>query len=260
MVLSRSRKTVLQILNLLVIYLFMIGAVAAQNKVVVVPMFDQKQIFTGVAKTGSTVCTTPGAGDHWVAISCANVGANLLGQDAETKVGAQQSPRFKDNANGTVTDRLTGLIWFADAFCAQTLTNWPTALAFVIELNSVGEMDSNDCGDTSNAGGHRNDWRLPNVKELQSLLNYGDHGSPYISDLAGTGHYTDNPPFTDLQVDSGYWSSTTYGVGTGPLVDDDFYDNAMRVNFDEAASDGTGKGVGTVTGAGEHVWAVRGGI
>ena len=40
---------------------------------------------------------------------------------------------------------------------------------FVAGINS----GINDCGDTSNVGFNQIDWRLPNVRELQSLVDYG---------------------------------------------------------------------------------------
>ena len=62
-------------------------------------------------------------------------------------------------------------------------------------------MNGNDCGDTSNAGVHQTDWRLPNIKELQSLIDIQNQ-SPALPD----GH-----PFSAI-VSNWYWSSTTYVV------------------------------------------------
>jgi len=230
----------------------------AQNKVVVIPMFEETTIYVGVAKTGNNYCTQPVAGNHWALQNCVSVAADISGQDGAFTAGAQAQPRFVDNANGTVLDKLTGLIWLKDTACANDIANWPTALLLVVELNSAGTMNSNSCGDLSNKGVHQADWRLPNIKELQSLLNYGDHGAPYISDLAGNGHYLDTPVFSNLVIDSAYWSSTTYGVGVSSITNDDFYDNALRVNFGNGVVDGTGKSTGVEFGVGENVWAVRG--
>jgi hypothetical protein len=38
--------------------------------------------------------------------------------------------------------------------------------------HSAGTMNSNNCLDTSNAGNHQTDWRLPNIRELLSLLDF----------------------------------------------------------------------------------------
>jgi len=56
------------------------------------------------------------------------------------------------------------------------------------------------CGlaDGSAAG----DWRLPNVKELQSLIDFGN-ASPALP----TGH-----PFSGVLQSADFWSSTTYAA------------------------------------------------
>ncbi|MCX6895220.1 MAG: DUF1566 domain-containing protein, partial [Verrucomicrobia bacterium] len=64
---------------------------------------------------------------------------------------------FRDNGNGTVSDRATGLMWAkADS---GTGMNWQAAFAWVQRKNAEKFL------------GH-DDWRLPNVKELQSILDY----------------------------------------------------------------------------------------
>jgi hypothetical protein len=71
------------------------------------------------------------------------------------------SPRFTDNINGTVTDNLTGLIWLKNANCFGV--QWTDA------LKDSGSLANGQCGltDGSTAG----QWRLPNVRELESLAN-----------------------------------------------------------------------------------------
>ena len=107
---------------------------------------------------------------------------------------AWPNPRFTDNSNGTVTDNLTGLIWlkYANAF---GLRNWATALTDCNTLNS-GEHGLID-------GSAEGDWRLPNVKELQSLIDFGNYDPALPS-----GH-----PFSGVRS-NGYWSSTTYAYNT----------------------------------------------
>ncbi|MEO5330685.1 MAG: DUF1566 domain-containing protein [Magnetococcus sp. YQC-5] len=115
--------------------------------------------------------------------------------DGDLKTGVVwPSPRFKDNGNGTVTDNLTGLIWLKNANCFNEQT-WDNALA------KANTLASGACGlsDGSGAG----DWRLPNRKELRSLVDYGR-----IDPALPTGH-----PFVGAQSD-GYWSSTTRADGT----------------------------------------------
>ena len=93
---------------------------------------------------------------------------------------AWPTPRFTDNGNGTVTDNLTGLIWTknANAFGQRT---WAEALSDANGLasGSAGLTDGSKAGD----------WRLPNVRELQSLVDYG-RSNPALP----AGH-----PFTNVQ-------------------------------------------------------------
>jgi hypothetical protein len=102
---------------------------------------------------------------------------------------AWPNPRFTDNVDGTVTDNLTGLIWLKNANCFTGVT-WANA------LSDCNLLASGSCGltDSSSAGY----WRLPNVKELLSLIDY-DNYNPALP----TGH-----PFTGVQSDF-YWSATT---------------------------------------------------
>jgi hypothetical protein len=106
---------------------------------------------------------------------------------------ASPTPRFTDNGNGTVTDNLTRLIWMknANAFGQQT---WDNA------LSTANNLKSGDAGLTD--GSKVGDWRLPNLRELQSLVDYGKYSPPL----------PDDHPFTDVVTggrDCYYWSSTT---------------------------------------------------
>ena len=137
---------------------------------------------TATAATGQNVCYNASG----TVISCTGTG-----QDGEYQLGATASPRFTDNSDGTVTDNLTSLIWLKNANCYGT-QNWTTS------LNSANTLASGSCGltDSSVAG----DWRLPNVRELASLVDYQTNPAPTLP----TGH-----PFTSV-VSNGYWSSTSY--------------------------------------------------
>jgi hypothetical protein len=116
---------------------------------------------------------------------------------------AWPNPRFTDNGNGTVTDNLTGLIWLKDANAFGSRT-WTNALTDCATLNN-GEHGLTD-------GSVEGDWRLPNVQELQSLIDYGRY-NPALCNAAGTGQWTSGNPFTGVQS-SYYWSSTTYAYST----------------------------------------------
>ena len=112
------------------------------------------------------------------------------GDDGDLMKGvAWPDPRFTDNGDGTVTDNLTGLIWLKNINCFGDRL-WSDA------LTDCNGLAGGSCGltDGSSAG----DWRLPNVKELLSLIDYGHYG-PALP----TGH-----PFTDM-MGGIYWSSTS---------------------------------------------------
>ena len=155
------------------------------------------------------------------------------GDDGDLEKGvALPNPRFTDNSNGTITDNLTGLIWLKNANCSASTRTWQGALDFVAGINNA----TNSCGDTSNAGFHQSDWRLPNVRELQSLVDYGQ----YLTTLSlPSGH-----PFTNFLAGS-YWSSTTQAGNTF---------NAWYVVFING-----GVGASDKTDDGRLVTAVRGG-
>jgi hypothetical protein len=103
---------------------------------------------------------------------------------------ADSQKSYTDNGDGTITDKRTGLMWVQDAtgigcFSGNTMS-WEVALSSCVNLAYAGY----------------DDWRLPNVKELMSLVVQDealDTGSlPLISE----------PPFQNT-VRNYYWTSTT---------------------------------------------------
>jgi hypothetical protein len=64
---------------------------------------------------------------------------------------------FKDNGDGTITDLATKLMWSKED--SKKGLSWKDALAWVQTQNAANYL------------GH-NDWRLPNTKELQSIVDY----------------------------------------------------------------------------------------
>jgi hypothetical protein len=115
-------------------------------------------------QTGQTTCSDTSG----TVITCSGTG-----QDGELQVGAAwPNPRFVDNGNQTVSDNLTGLIWTKDGNVIQArdpgfdtdrtagdgLVTWQHALDYIKKLNQENYL------------GH-NDWRLPNVIELESMVS-----------------------------------------------------------------------------------------
>jgi chitodextrinase len=173
-------------------------------------------------QTGQTACYS-GTG---AVIDCVNTG-----QNGELQKGAAwPSPRFTANADTTITDNLTGLAWApngdlmpsrdpgwdADKTPDDGMVTWQHALEYVAKLN------------TENYLGH-NDWRLPNRRELRSLVNYG---------VIDTVAWLNSQGFTGAQSVE-YWSSTSWAVNaryawyvyllSGYVIDDSNKDDAFSL-------------------------------
>ncbi len=113
------------------------------------------------------------------------------GDDGDWQQGVvSPEPRFVDNGDGTITDALTGLIWTKSASLGNSAMTWSSGLSYANALG--GGMDG--LTDGSVAG----DWRLPNVRELQSLTDYSNY-DPCLEN----GH-----PFVSVPV-AYYWTSST---------------------------------------------------
>jgi len=131
------------------------------------------------------------------------------GDDGDLHQGvAWPNPRFTDNGNGMVTDNLTGLIWLKNANCRDTVAGIPKIqgyLSWEQAITWTSNLASGDCGlsDGSTSG----DWRLPNREELESLIDFG-YLDPPLSNTAGTGHWSEGNPFSNVQK-AFYWSSST---------------------------------------------------
>lgn len=107
------------------------------------------------------------------------------GQDAEFRPGLPwPDPRFEPQGAELVLDRLTGLVWTRTASLGDFPMSWTQALDAVKLMNEEGAL------------GHA-DWRLPNRRELSSLVSHSHH-RPALP----AGH-----PFTVSQT--WYWTSTT---------------------------------------------------
>ena len=130
------------------------------------------------------------------------------GDDGDLQAGvAWPVPRFTDNHDGTVTDKLTGLIWLKDASCAELGPNGDGTAHWEPALEAATALASGRCGLTD--GSVAGDWRLPNINELHSLVDFL-FINPALSNAAGTGHWTEGDAFSGVQGgQTFYWSSTT---------------------------------------------------
>jgi hypothetical protein len=152
------------------------------------------------------------------------------GDDGDIQSGvAWPEPRFEDNGDGTVTDRLTGLVWAQDAgtptvnVCTGGKKSWGNALNYIACLNS-----NNYLG--------RNDWRLPNINEIEGLINCSE---------TNPAAWLNNQGFSNVQ--SYYYnSSTTFALDSNhELMADMAVGSVLEGN----------KGLAS----GYYVWPVRAG-
>ena len=112
---------------------------------------------------------------------------------------------FVDNGDGTITDNATNLMW-SEADSGEGM-DWEDALAWVQQKNEENYL------------GH-NDWRLPNAKELQSIVDYTRSpqttGSAAIDPVFEVTSIIDEVGQTNYPF---YWTSTTHveesGAGDG---------------------------------------------
>ncbi|MBW8192840.1 DUF1566 domain-containing protein [Neiella marina] len=113
---------------------------------------------------------------------------------------------YVDNGNDTVTDRSTGLMWAKND--SGKRMNWVEALAYADKADLAGY----------------DDWRLPNTKELQSLVDYDKTSFPAIN----TSFFNTSLRDFDSENNSYYfWTSTTQG---------DFKWTANYISFAQAWS------------------------
>jgi hypothetical protein len=144
--------------------------------------------------TGQTECYGAGEGK----VDCAST--DFPGQDGFYRKGCPPEERFADNGDGTVTDHCTGLTWQKET-PPETYT-WEQALQYCENLDLAGHAD----------------WRLPNLRELQSIVDYSRY-DPSIDPVFGT-------------ESSWYWSSSTYASDS---------DGAWCVFFDNGGVEGGDK-------------------
>lgn len=149
--------------------------------------------------TGQTKCYD----NSGYEIACPSPGSQLYGQDAQYS-GPQ--PAYHDNGNDTISDLNTGLMWQRSDTQNTGTRSW---------------ADANTYCNTATTGNH-SDWRLPTVKELFSLVDFG-RSNPAINT-----NY-----FPDCRA-SAYWSSEVYTFyGTDMAWSVDFTDGYV---FDDPVS------------------------
>ena len=163
-------------------------------------------------KTGQSVCYN----NSGIIIDCFGTG-----QDGELQSGKSwPSPRFLDNGDKTVTDLLTGLFWTQNANPASSTKNWQAGLDYIKTLNILNYLGYSD-------------WRLPNINELVSVVNWSQHpNNEWLNSLV----------FNSVQDQ--YWSSTSNSS------------SAWNLNMSDSLNSGPSNWSKNYA---YYVWPVRGG-
>lgn len=177
--------------------------------------------------------------------------------DGAIEAGATLS--YTDNGNGAITDNNTGLMWekkisrdnVVDAANLNDADNtYPWRGSCSISGAECGTDTDCPNGETCDAGdgqtpppngrtifewvaalnaanfGGYNDWRIPNIKEQQSIVNYGAHqpalDPAFHGGSCGAACTDLTDPACSCTKSANYWSATTY---------DDNPDRAWTVNY-----------------------------
>lgn len=109
-----------------------------------------------VVATGQSACS-----DNRTQISCPKEGEPFYGQDAQYDT---RGFSYTDNQDKTVTDNLTGLMWTQEV---------GDKMLYSQAVSSVDQIET---------GGY-DDWRLPTIKELFSLMNFNGTDPSGMQDM-----------------------------------------------------------------------------
>src|SRR5213593_554449 len=189
-------------------------------------------------RDASTGCPLPATGQT----TCWDSSRNVIpcagtGQDGELRKGAPLA--YVDNGNGTVTDLNTGLVWekLSDDGTVHDKDNLYTwADAFTAHVATLNGMSF---------AGHT-DWRLPNVRELQAIVDYQTINPAVASAFNNNCSRGCQATTCSCTASGDYWSSTS-------SVSDPW--NAWYVRFSYGRVDAFGRSDGKSGAA--YVRAVR---
>jgi hypothetical protein len=152
--------------------------------------------------------------------------SEIPGDDGDTTSGVVVSPRFVESGNGTFIDAATSLVWVVNGLCYESGYDLPwngsssRSLRWTQALDFAASLAEGTCGltDGSTAG----DWRVPNVRELQSLVMYP-------KDVNQPQKFLTNAPISSLtSMDGAIWTSTpSFAV-------DDVNDSTYRIRMEKS--------------------------
>ncbi len=131
--------------------------------------------------------------DNTSAISSPESNEEFFGQDAQYQIN---SPSYTDNGDGTITDNVTGLMW-------------QKVMGEKLSYNSVFKKAK-----SIELAGY-NDWRVPSIKELYSLIQFTGKVSAQkaIDPFIDTKYFNQplgNMSLGEREIDAQTWSATEY--------------------------------------------------
>lgn len=150
-------------------------------------LFSKAQVTYKIVGTGVNVCY-----NNTNVITCPT-------NSSDPFYGQYQgiAPSYQDNGDGTITDLNTGLMWIEER---GTKISWDSTFIMAAQCS---------------VGGY-NDWRVPTIKELYSLINFNGKSAPtsdmciaYI-DTNYFGWTTGDTTIGERVIDAQDWSSTQY--------------------------------------------------
>jgi len=191
-------------------------------------------------------------------ITCPSSGQDYYGQDSNYSINPMSYTKLDDSGKALpdsatswsmVKDNVTGLIWemktnkdgvknYNDPHDADNTYSWYDSSPATnggwegIPGNGTDTEEFIKALNDAHYGGY-SDWRLPAIKELAYIINYG---------ISSPGPMIDSEYFPNTQQNF-YWSSTAFSLGSGA---------AWGVRFNEGKGSYNGKGYST------YVRAVRG--
>lgn len=173
----------------------LLGRLFQGSPTALAPLCENPPPPTGLPATGQTQCYDAiGRGVFCDSQSCP-------GQDGTYLVGCS-SGRFTDNGDGTVTDHCTGLMWQKET--ADISGDGDLTLGDYIDACQAMKF----CEDLTLAG--HNDWRLPNITELLSIVDYGRGQTSSETRIINPAFESVPPP-----LPTRYASSTSYRANPG---------------------------------------------
>lgn len=168
------------------------------------------------AGTPTGIVPSTGMTTSYRAVRRGQTTAVPVADDASFRTGL--AARWQDHGDGTITDLQTGLMWEKKSDGGPRLHDVHEAFRW----SSDEEATIWDWLDALNSDGGKgfagySDWRIPNIKELQSIVDYEVFNPavprPFHGPGCGLGCDNVRAPDCSCTAMSGYWSSTTYAGG-----------------------------------------------